>query len=217
MNIITLTCRSHLEVEELKSYQLDLKIFFIISSVGQRDVINNEDKYRTDLHYPWIDSMSIELNDRFSSKNLEILGGLSAPCPDNEKFLQIEVLKPWALHMKADFCLLNNEIQVLKEMFIDTKLKSTVDLHVDLLPMKHAFPTTMPLIVAAMAIPISSTTCERTFSKMKLIKTTIRSIMSDIRLNDLCVLAVERDFGINFEKLMDDFANSHKDSRILLK
>ena len=138
---------------------------------------------------------------------MEILSGSSALCPDNEKFLQIEVLKPWALHMKADFCLLNNEIQVLKEMFKDTKLKSTVDLYVELLPMRHAYPTIMSLIAAAMTVPISSTTCERTFSKMKLIKITIRSIMSDIRLSDLCVLAVERDFSINFEKLMNDFAN----------
>ena len=102
-------------------------------------------------------------------------------------------------------------------MFKDAKLKSIVDVYVELLPMKYAFPTAMCLIVATMTIPVSLTTCERTFSKMKLIKTIIRSTMSDIRLSDLCALAVERDFSINFEKLMDDFANSHKNSRILLK
>ena len=53
--------------------------------------------------------------------------------------------------------------------------------------------------------------------KRKLILLFIRSTISDIRLSDLCVLAVECDFSINFEKLIDDFANSHKDSRILLK
>ena len=84
--------------------------------------------------------------------------------------------------MQANFCLLNNEIQVLKEMFKDAKLKNIVDVYVELLPMKHALPKTMSLIVAGMTIPISSTTRERTFSKIKLIKTTIRSTMSDIRL-----------------------------------
>ncbi len=68
-----------------------------------------------------------------------------------------------------------------------------------------------------MAIPVSSTTCERTFSKMKLIKTTRRNTMSDNRRSDLCVLAVERGFVIDFEKLMDDFADLHKNSRILFK
>ena len=59
--------------------------------------------------------------------------------------------------------------------------------------------------------------CERTFSKMKLIKTTTRNTMSDDRLSDLCVLAVERDFVIDFEKLIDDFTDLRKNSRILLK
>ena len=45
---------------------------------------------------------------------------------------------------------------------------------------------------------------------MKLIKTTRRNTISDIRLSDLCVLAVELNFSINFEKLMDDFANSQR-------
>lgn len=45
---------------------------------------------------------------------------------------------------------------------------------------------------------------------MKLIKTTTRNTMADIWLSDLCVLAIERDSNINFEKLMDDFADAHK-------
>ncbi len=68
-----------------------------------------------------------------------------------------------------------------------------------------------------MAIPISSTTCERTSSKMKLIKTTTHNTMSDTRFSDLCVLAMEHDFNINFEQLIDNFADSHKNSGILLK
>ena len=128
-----------------------------------------------------------------------------------------KILKPSSVQMKVDFCSLFNEIQVLKSMLKDTKLKSIVDLYVELLPLKQAFPTTIFLITAAMIIPVSSTTCERTFSKMKLIKTTTRNTMSDTRLSDLCVLAVERDFNINFEQLIDNFADSHKNSRILLK
>jgi hypothetical protein len=119
--------------------------------------------------------------------------------------------------MKADFCSLCNEIQVLKSMLKYSKLKSIVDLYYELLPLKLEFSTIISLIIAAMIIPVSSTTCERTFSKMKLIKTTTRNTMSDNQLSDLCVLAVERDFNINFEKLMDNFVDLHKNSRILLK
>ncbi len=52
---------------------------------------------------------------------------------------------------------------------------------------------------------------------MKLIETTTRNTMSDNRLSNFCILAVERDFNINFEKFMDNFADLHKNRRILLK
>ncbi len=68
-----------------------------------------------------------------------------------------------------------------------------------------------------MTKPVSSTKYERTFSKMKLIKTTTRNTMSDNRLIDLRALPVERDFNINLKKLMGNFADLHKNSRILLK
>jgi hypothetical protein len=145
------------------------------------------------------------------------LNEISAICPESDNVLESEVLKPFAVQMKADLCLLCNKIQVLKSMLKDSKLKSIVDLYFELLPSKQAFPTIISLIIAAMTIPVSSTTCERTFRKMKLIKTTTCNTMSDIRLNDLCVLAVERDFNINFEKLMDNFVDLHENSRILLK
>jgi hypothetical protein len=119
--------------------------------------------------------------------------------------------------MKADLSSLFNEIQILKSMLKDAKLKSILDFYVELLPLKQAFPTTIFLIIAAMTIPVSSTTCERTFSKMKLIKTTACNTMSATGLNGLCVLAVERDFKINVQQLTDNFADLYKNRRILLK
>jgi hypothetical protein len=50
--------------------------------------------------------------------------------------------------------------------------------------MKAGFCSLCNEILAAMTIPLPTTTCERTFSKMKLIKITTRNSMSDIRLND---------------------------------
>jgi hypothetical protein len=52
---------------------------------------------------------------------------------------------------------------------------------------------------------------------MKLIKTAARNSMSDNRLSDLSLLAIERDFSIDYEKIIDAFAIQHKNSRIILK
>ncbi len=90
---------------------------------------------------------------------------ISAICPESDNVLESEVLKPFAVQMKADLCLLCNKIQVLKSMLKDSKLKNILDLYVELLSLKQASPTIIFLVVAAMTTPVSSTTCERIFRK----------------------------------------------------
>jgi hypothetical protein len=51
---------------------------------------------------------------------MQMLNGISTPCPDSDNFFQSEVLKPFAVQMKADLSSLFNEIQVLKLMLKDT-------------------------------------------------------------------------------------------------
>jgi hypothetical protein len=46
--------------------------------------------------------------------------------------LQTNILKPFAVQMKVDFCSLCNQIQVLKSMLKDSKLKSIADLYYEL-------------------------------------------------------------------------------------
>ena len=96
-------------------------------------------------------------------------------------------------------------------------LATIIDLYHELYPFTQAFPIVVALIESAMTIPVSSTTCERTFSKMKLIKTTLRNTMTDDRLSYICLLAVERDIDVNVEQLINKFSNIHKNSRIMLK
>ena len=52
---------------------------------------------------------------------------------------------------------------------------------------------------------------------MKLIKTVARNSMSNDRLCDLSLLAIEREFCVDYEKIVDAFAIQHKNSRIMLK
>ena len=96
-------------------------------------------------------------------------------------------------------------------------LATIIDLYQESYPFTSAFPAFVALIKSAITIPVSSTTYERIFSKMKLIKTTVRNKMTDDRLSDLCLLAAERDIDVNFEQLIDKFSDIPKNSRIMLK
>ncbi|CAM4819981.1 unnamed protein product [Rotaria magnacalcarata] len=189
----------------------------ITCTIGQREEINNKNKYRIFVFYPVIDSILIEINDRFSKTNMDILRSVSSLSPDSSKFLEIDELKALCVMLKSDIQLLNNEIQVLKPMLKQLKPKNMIDLYFEVLPFEQAFPSILSLLIGAMTIPVSSTTTERTFSKMKLIKTVARNSMSDNRLSNLSLLAIEREFCVDYEKIIDAFAIQHKNSRIMLK
>jgi hypothetical protein len=49
---------------------------------------------------------------------------------------------------------------------------------------------------------------------MKLIKTTLRNVMTDDCLSDLHFLAIERDIVLNFEQLADTFTDVYKKKSI---
>ncbi|CAF4696598.1 unnamed protein product [Rotaria socialis] len=188
----------------------------ITCTIEQREEIDNKNKYRIFAFYPVIDSILVEINDRFSKTNMDILRGVSSLSPDSSTFLEIDELKVLCVMLKSDIQLLNNEIQVRKPMLKQLKPKNMIDLYFEILPFGQAFPRILSLLIGAMAIPVSSTTTERASSKMKLIKTVARNSMSDSMLIDLLLRAIEREFCVDYEKLIDAFDIQHNNSRIIL-
>ena len=74
------------------------------------------------------------------------------------------------------------------------------------------FIESLPNLIIAIRIfltmSISVASCERSFSKLKLIKSYLRSPMSQIRLTSIAILSVERDItdNTNFDHVINDFA-----------
>jgi len=60
-----------------------------------------------------------------------------------------------------------------------------------------------------LTIAVSVATCERSFSKLKLIKNYLRSTMSTLRLRNLATLSIEQRSTdtINFDIAVEEFAN----------
>jgi hypothetical protein len=54
------------------------------------------------------------------------------------------------------------------------------------------------------------------FQKMKLIKTYAGNTIGDEGLSGFGVLAIEKEFNIDFEKIVDVFAKAYKTSRVML-
>ncbi len=64
-------------------------------------------------------------------------------------------------------------------------------------------------------LPVSTSTVERSFSKLKLVKSSLRSLCNEERLSDLLLLSIERDIPINREEVIQIFKKT-AERRILL-
>ena len=70
------------------------------------------------------------------------------------------------------------------------------------------FPNLRISLQILLTIAVSIASCERSFSKLKLILSYLRAAMKQERLSDLALLSIERETleSINFDNVIDEFA-----------
>jgi len=66
------------------------------------------------------------------------------------------------------------------------------------------------LLQIVLTIPVSSCTAERFFSALRRLKTFLRSMMTQNRLNDIALLHVHRNEDVDIEKVANTFINKAK-------
>ena len=191
------------------------------SSLGHRDDLTSKDDYCYHLYYAVIDNMLGEMNKRFSESNKEIMKAIQSCSPKSENYLDFEALKPlvdlYSSKLPSEDSLkleLVHAANVVKQT--NPNAKTNMDTIAVLTPLKPAFPGILQLLNIVQTIAVTSSSCERTFSSLKRIKTYLRSTMGDERLSSLSVLSIERDLSsdIQMSDVLDNFANSNR--RILL-
>jgi hypothetical protein len=216
-NNITVENDVHVRVERIRKIPTRFRDFFVDSTICNRKKDTSEASYRINLYYPLIDALLLEIRDRFAPATSTILRNLSVLHPQNNHFLDGNKIKNLAVELNLDSTCTVNENNVLLHMFTsDRKPEDIIDLFHQIRPLKHAFPNMFNLVTIAITMPVSSTTCERTFSRLKLIKTFARNKMGDGRLSDMAILAIEREIMIDLDRTVEQFSKKHINSRILL-
>ncbi|CAA0394444.1 unnamed protein product [Arabidopsis thaliana] len=99
------------------------------------------------------------------------------------------------------------ELKVLKEL-LPTEITKAIEVLNFLKKFEGCYPNTWIAFRVMLTVPVSVASAERSFSKLKLIKSYSRSTMSEERLNALAILSIERDLvgELDYISLMNDFA-----------
>lgn len=76
------------------------------------------------------------------------------------------------------------------------------------LTLENIYPNLQTALRIFLSLPVTTATCERSFSKLKLIKSYLRSSLGQERLSNMSILAIEREVTctLDYSKLVDSFA-----------
>ena len=202
-----------------------LEGYYISTPIAQRQVNTDKESFRTGSFIPILDVLLSEIRRRFSKESCVIMEGIQALNPGSSTFCEKTVILALASQYKCNTEDLEFEIPQLKRILgrkqtsgLETP-SSLLDLTVFLEPYGEVFPEMFKQCLnIALALPVSTAACERSFSVLKLVKTVLRISMSDERLSNLGVLSIEskRSKAISLDDFVDVFAKRHNNRRIIL-
>ncbi|XP_075475740.1 uncharacterized protein LOC142510766 [Primulina tabacum] len=104
---------------------------------------------------------------------------------------------------------LYQELKIIQYM-LPKETKTACEILVFLQRM-NCFPYSFIAYRILLIIPVTVASAERSFSKLKLLKSCLRSTMTQTRLNALAMISIESEFleKLDYEILMDDFADKN--------
>ncbi|CAN0847920.1 Zinc finger MYM-type protein 1 [Linum grandiflorum] len=119
-------------------------------------------------------------------------------------------------HSDIDDNDLFSELKLLREDFLPKNVLSPLEI-LNFLKSIDCFPNAIIVYRILLTIPVTVASAERSFSKLKLLKTYLRSTMTQERLNGLAMVAIENSIleDIKIEKIIDSFISNNA-RRILL-
>jgi len=166
-----------------------------------------------------LDKIYTEMNNRFISlKELDSRFGFLLNIKELMTPKNASILKTKCIHMGSFYNTDLDGLELFNEvMDCQTLLKTRADIELstseDLLRFivqygDDVFPNLRVGLQILLTVATSIASCERSFSKLKLIMTYLRSSMGQDRLSALALLSVEQEAldSINFEEIIDKFA-----------
>jgi len=165
----------------------------VMVSVGDRPVVDDKKSFRTTVYLPVLDNLCSEFECRFDETQCSVMRGIQALNPTNEHFAELEQIRSFAEAYDADVVDLEYELHQVKRLIarLESKVGDGTSAKSDSLVTfvsfigryGDAFHELHRLGKIAVALPVSTASCERSFSALRHIKTWVRNSMSNGRLS----------------------------------
>ena len=195
--------------------------FLIMSTCGQREQHSDLRKsgngesddgkqWQMEVFYPVVDSVVGEMKRRFLDPEIVKLSKAAdavMALNDADGTIQ-ELLTTYNAVLEINPALLKAEMQIVRSSVSVSGLErfnpsnperfSPPATAAEVAELKN-YPNLFKLMQLVMTLPVSSATCERSFSAMRRVRNYLRTTMSEDRFSALSLLYIERDLSSNID------------------
>ncbi|XP_049809441.1 uncharacterized protein LOC126252584 [Schistocerca nitens] len=183
---------------------------------GRGEIIDDPTKhYRIEFDYYLLDTVTTPLDERFSQLTshcdyfdfLYDIGELKNAPPDCLDTQCSNLAVTLQDHESSDI----NALELREELkVLLTVLKPGIGPKETLIGRHNFWPNVNIALRFLLTLPVTVASGERSFSKLKLIKTYLRSTMSQTRLNDLATISTEHELAedLNYTDLVKELAQA---------
>ncbi|KAH7655918.1 Ribonuclease H-like protein [Dioscorea alata] len=190
-------------LEEVRSFCVAMSVS--VPNMEDRQLVTYYHHYHVEIFIAAIDLLTAEMNNRFSETSTELLRCIACLDPRNSfsKFDHGMLVRLAQIYFDdfsiSDHLILKEQLRIyILDVRRNSDFLSCHDLASLAMKMvqtdKHlTFPLFYRLIELALILPVATTTVERAFSAMNIIKTDLRNKIGDEWLNNMMVCYIERE------------------------
>lgn len=176
--------------------------------VNSSNIISVQDMYKINIYNTVLDIIIKEIQDRFKENDLNILQAMKDVIVSEKS--EKNSIKLVCDTYKINFDETTIELTMFNRMFKTKYNEFNINNKIAYLlcgDIQIGFINYTKIIKIFLTIPTNTSSCERTFSCLKRLKSYLRTSMGQVRLSSLASLQIQRSVPIDFDQIIDEFVS----------